>query len=159
MFTFDGDAAGQKAAVRAFGEDQRFYAQTFVAVEPSGMDPCELRMARGPEGVRALVDGRQPLFEFVIRTRLDQFDLDTAEGRVAALRSAAPVVAGIRDRALQPEYSRMLAGWIGMDEAAVRQAVRTAPRESAPRESAPERTTRGSDDGPGPGGAGTVATG
>ncbi len=93
IFTFDGDAAGQKAAVRAFGEDQRFYAQTFVAVEPSGMDPCELRMARGPDAVRALVDGRQPLFEFVVRTTLDSFDLDTAEGRVGALRAAAAVVA------------------------------------------------------------------
>src|SRR5690606_9487643 len=92
IFTFDGDAAGQKAAVRAFGEDQRFFAQTFVAVEPSGMDPCELRMARGPEAVRALVDGREPLFQFVVRSRLDEFDLDTAEGRVGALRAAAPII-------------------------------------------------------------------
>lgn len=132
VFTFDGDAAGQKAAVRAFGEDQRFYAQTFVAVEPSGMDPCELRMARGPEGVRALVDGRQPLFEFVIRTTLATFDLDTAEGRVAALRAAAPVVAGIRDTALRPEYARMLAGWIGMDSESVRRAVAAAGKAGVP---------------------------
>jgi DNA primase len=132
VFTFDGDAAGQKAAVRAFGEDQRFYAQTFVAVEPSGMDPCELRMARGPEGVRALVDGRQPLFEFVIRTTLATFDLDTAEGRVAALRAAAPVVAGIRDTALRPEYARMLAGWIGMDSESVRRAVASAGKAGVP---------------------------
>ncbi|KZM34952.1 DNA primase [Oerskovia enterophila] len=132
VFTFDGDAAGQKAAVRAFGEDQRFYAQTFVAVEPSGMDPCELRMAHGPEGVRALVEGRQPLFEFVIRTTLDTFDLDTAEGRVAALRAAAPVVAGIRDTALRPEYARMLAGWIGMDSESVRRAVAAAGKAGVP---------------------------
>ncbi|ROS73689.1 DNA primase [Cellulomonas sp. PhB143] len=143
IFTFDGDAAGQKAAVRAFGEDQRFYAQTFVAVEPGGMDPCELRMARGPEGVRALVDGRQPLFEFVVRTRLAEFDLDTAEGRVAALRAAAPVVAGIRDRALLPEYARMLAGWIGMDVDAVRRAVKNAPRLRGPDEQVVVRSRAG----------------
>src|SRR5450756_3125077 len=77
IFTFDGDAAGQKAAMRAFGEDQQFSAQTFVAVEPSGMDPCELRQAKGPEAVRALVAGRQPLFEFVIRTTLRTHDLET----------------------------------------------------------------------------------
>nr|WP_194719733.1 DNA primase [Cellulosimicrobium arenosum] len=128
IFTFDGDAAGQKAAVRAFGEDQRFYAQTFVAVESSGMDPCELRMAHGPGGVRALVDGRQPLFEFVIRTTLAEFDLDTAEGRVGALRAAAPIVAGIRDTALRPEYARMLAGWIGTDTERVRREVAAAGR-------------------------------
>ncbi len=126
IFTFDGDAAGQKAAVRAFGEDQRFFAQTFVAVEPSGMDPCDLRMAKGPEGVRALVDGRVPLFEFVVRTTLAGFDLDTAEGRVGALREAAPVIAGIRDSALRPEYARLLAGWIGTDERAVVREIQRA---------------------------------
>ncbi|MBI9114330.1 DNA primase [Sanguibacter suaedae] len=128
IFTFDGDAAGQKAAMRAFGEDQKFYAQTFVAVEPSGMDPCELRQARGPQAVQALVAGRQPLFEFVVRTTLASFDLETAEGRVSALRAAAPVVAGIRDTALRPEYARMLAGWLGMDGESVRRAVQDAGR-------------------------------
>ena len=128
IFTFDGDAAGQKAALRAFGEDQRFYAQTFVAVEPGGMDPCDLRQARGPEAVQALVSGRQPLFEFVIRSTIRAHDLDTVEGRVAALRASAPVVAGIRDAALRPEYARMLAGWLGMEQEAVRQAVAGAER-------------------------------
>jgi DNA primase len=127
IFTFDGDAAGQKAAIRAFGEDQRFHAQTFVSVEPSGMDPCDLRLERGPEAVKALVDGRVPLFEFVIRTTIDTFDLDTVEGRVGALRSAAPLVAGIRDRSMQLGYSRSLARWIGMDPEEVRREVGRAP--------------------------------
>jgi len=138
IFTFDGDAAGQKAALRAFGEDQRFYAQTFVAVEPTGKDPCELRLAGGPEAVRALVDGRLPLFEFVIRSTITRYDLGTPEGRVGALREAAPVVAGIRDAALRPEYARLLAGWLGMDSDTVRRAVSSAkpPRLAAER---PER--------------------
>lgn len=144
IFTFDGDEAGQKAALRAFGEDQTFAAQTFVAVERSGMDPCELRQSRGPDAVRALVAGRQPLFAFVLQTTLRSFDLATAEGRVAALRAAAPVVAGIRDAALRPEYTRLLAGWLGMeDQGAVRQAVAAAgrtPGSSGPRGHAPGRT-------------------
>ncbi len=163
IFTFDGDAAGQKAAMRAFGEDQRFYAQTFVAVEPGGMDPCELRMARGPEGVRALVDGRQPLFEFVIRTTLATFDLDTAEGRVGALRAAAPIVAGIRDTALRPEYSRLLAGWIGMDERSVRAEVANAGRQNrgagSGRGDGPLGDGRGAGRGDGDGGSGAPANG
>lgn len=157
IFTFDGDAAGQKAALRAFGEDQRFYAQTFVAVEPSGMDPCELRQAQGPDAVRALVASRQPLFEFVIRSTIRAHDLDTAEGRVAALRASAPVVAGIRDAALQPEYARMLAGWLGMEFDAVRSAVATAARQRSapvPSRDAPRREdpTMPGARGPGPGG-------
>ncbi len=128
VFTFDGDAAGQKAALRAFAEDQRFTAQTFVAIEPNGMDPCELRIARGPEAVQALIDGRVPLFEFAIKAALAGHDLDRAEGRVAGLRAAAPVVAGIRDQALRPEYSRMLAGWLGMPVEEVSRAVQSAGR-------------------------------
>ncbi len=128
IFTFDGDAAGQKAALRAFNEDQNFASQTFVAVEKSGMDPCELRMARGDQAVLTLVASRTPLFQFVIRSVLAQVDLSTAEGRVAALRGATPVVAGIKDRALRREYTRSLAGWLGMDVPEVSRAVHQAER-------------------------------
>lgn len=141
IFTFDGDAAGQKAALRAFGEDQSFSAQTFVAVEKSGMDPCELRQAKGPDAVRALVAGRTPLYEFVIRSTLASYDLRTAEGRIGALRAAAPIVAGIRDAGLRPEYTRLLSGWLGIDDQdSVRRAVQgasTSTRPSAPRAERP----------------------
>lgn len=123
IFTFDGDAAGQKAAMRAFAGDQKFVAQTFVAVSPDGMDPCDLRLSLGDAALAELVARRTPLFEFAIRALLRGHDLETAEGRVAALRQAAPVVAGIRDTSLRPEYQRMLAGWLGMPEGAVREAV------------------------------------
>lgn len=114
IFTFDGDAAGQKAALRAFEEDQRFTAQTYVAVEPSGADPCDLRQLKGDAAVRELIGTRKPLFEFAIRATLRRHNLDTVEGRVAALREASPVVAQIRDSATRPEYTRNLAGWLGM---------------------------------------------
>ncbi|SDQ04558.1 DNA primase [Quadrisphaera sp. DSM 44207] len=131
VFTFDGDEAGQKAALRAFEEDQRFVAQTFIAVGPDGLDPCELRQRQGDDAVRALVTSRRPLFEFAIRSRLAQFDLGTAEGRVSALRAAAPVVAGIKDRSLRPEYARQLAGWLGMDVETVLRAVASSGRRPA----------------------------
>ena len=123
IFTFDGDAAGQKAALRAYAEDQRFATQTFVAVDPGGLDPCDLRMKEGDSGIPRLLSRRVPLFEFVIRTSLSHLDLDTSEGRVRGLRSAAPVVAGIRDRALKREYTRRLAGWLGLPDAEVHAAV------------------------------------
>jgi DNA primase len=131
VFTFDGDEAGRKAALKAFGEDQRFVAQTFVAVEPGGRDPCELRQAGGPQAVEALVGSKRPLFEFVIRTTLAGLDLNRAEARVQGLRAAAPLVAQIRDPALRPEYARRLAGWLGMDVDEVRAAVAAAARRTA----------------------------
>ncbi|QPK81764.1 DNA primase [Schaalia sp. ZJ405] len=130
IFTFDGDAAGQKAALRAYNEDQNFASQTFVAVEKSGMDPCDLRMARGDRAVLDLIESRTPLFQFVIRSVLSQVELTTAEGRVAGLRASAPIVAGIKDHALRSEYTRLLAGWLGMDIRSVERAVRQAPRSS-----------------------------
>ena len=128
VFTFDGDAAGQRAALRAFESDQAFVAQTYVAVEPAGLDPCDLRLASGDEAVRQLVESRVPMFEFAMRARLSQHDLDTAEGRVAALRDAAPLVSSIRDQALRSEYLTSLGGWLGMEPGAVRDAVRAASR-------------------------------
>ena len=126
VFTFDGDSAGQKAALRVFTEDQRFVTQTYVAVQPDGMDPCDLRMARGDAAVRDLVDSRVQLFEFVIRARLAEYDLNTPEGQVQALRAASPVVAGIRDDALRQGYALRLSGWLGLDEQLVRNEIRRA---------------------------------
>ncbi|MEQ1735289.1 MAG: DNA primase [Rhodoglobus sp.] len=126
IFTFDPDEAGQKAASRAFAEEQRFAAQTFVAVGSDGLDPCDLRLERGDDAVRGLITSRKPMFEFMIRRRLAGHDLETVEGRVAALRASAPVVAGIRDRALGVGYIRNLAGWLGMDPSEVKTAVNRA---------------------------------
>jgi DNA primase len=131
VFTFDGDAAGQKAAMRAFGEDQRWASQCFVAVEKSGKDPCELRQAGGDAAVLALVQDAVPMFEFAVRTTLARFDLTSAEGRVRALGAVAPIVAGIRDRSLRPEYTRTVAGWLGVEVEQVGVEVARATRMAA----------------------------
>ncbi|MGN0148247.1 MAG: DNA primase, partial [Arthrobacter koreensis] len=128
IFTFDGDAAGQKAALRAFEEDQRFNAQTFVAVDPHGMDPCDIRQQKGDAAVAELIRSRRPLFEFAIRSTLAKFDLNTVEGRISALRAAAPVVAEIRDSAMRPAYARELAGWLGSEVDDVLRAVNAAAK-------------------------------
>jgi len=148
IFTFDPDAAGQKAASRAFAEEQRFAAQTFVAVAPDGLDPCDLRLNRGDDAVRRLVKTRKPMFEFMIRRVLTEHNLETVEGRVAALRASSPVVAGIRDQALLTGYIRNLAGWLGMDPSEVSRSVSSA-RSSASRkpegERQPDRRPTGQD--------------
>ena len=134
IFTFDGDAAGQKAALRAFSEDQKFVTQTFVAVEPDGLDPCDLRQQKGDLALRDLIARRVPLFEFAIRAELAHHKLDSAEGRVNALNAAAPLVAQIRDKSLRPEYTRLLAGWLGTEveivSKAVAQGVKSQPKVS-----------------------------
>ncbi|MFJ4252389.1 DNA primase [Microbacterium sp. NPDC090003] len=137
VFTFDGDEAGQKAALRAFTEDDRFNAQTFVAVAPDSLDPCDLRLQRGDAAVRGLMDAKVPMFEFAIDRKLAGFDLATVEGRVGALRAAAPIVAEIRDRLLRPGYERVLARRLGMDPTEVHTEVERSARGAS--QAAPSR--------------------
>ncbi|MFE7957961.1 DNA primase [Streptomyces sp. NPDC057413] len=114
IFTFDGDAAGQKAALRAFEDDQKFAAETYIAIAPDGMDPCELRLVKGDEAVADLVEPRTPLFEFALRQIVARYDLDTPAGRAAALDEAAPVVARIKNTGAQHEVAVQLAGMLGI---------------------------------------------
>ena len=134
IFTFDPDAAGQKAAMRAYNDSSKFNAQTFVAVGPDGLDPCDLRTARGDEAVLDMIASKKPIFEFAIKQKISKFDLNSVEGRVAAARAAAPVIAGIRDAALRPAYIRALAGWVSLDgnevAALVDVAVKSARNEA-----------------------------
>ncbi|MFF4300134.1 DNA primase [Streptomyces sp. NPDC001601] len=114
IFTFDGDAAGQKAALRAFEDDQKFAAETYIAIAPDGMDPCELRLAKGDDAVVDLTEPRTPLFEFALRQIVARYDLDTPAGRAAALDEAAPVVARIKNSGAQHEVAVQLAGMLGI---------------------------------------------
>jgi DNA primase len=136
IFTFDGDAAGQKAALRAFEDDQRFVGRTFIAVSPDNMDPCDLRLAKGDMAVRDLIASREPLVDFALRHVLNRYDLDTVDGRVEAMRRAAPLVAKLKDREKRPEYVRKLAGDLGMEIEPVQRAVLAAA-------SAPTKPTSG----------------
>jgi DNA primase len=126
IFTFDGDAAGQNAALKAFGGDQNFVSQTYVAVEPSGMDPCDLRLKEGDAAVRELVARRVPLYRFVLGNIVSKYDLDRADGRVDAVREGARLVSSIRDRSKVDAFARELAGMVGVDPDQAREEVRRA---------------------------------
>lgn len=126
IFTFDPDEAGQKAASKAFAEDSKFAANTFVAVAPDGLDPCDLRQQRGDASLHAVIESRTPLFEFMIRRTLTGFDLNTVEGRVHATRAVAPVLASIKDKSLIDGYVRVVSGWIGVEPGDIRSALGTS---------------------------------
>lgn len=131
IFTFDGDAAGQKAALRAFEGDQNFVSQTYVAVEPSGLDPCDLRLKEGDAAVRELVARRVPLYRFVLGNVVGKYDLDRADGRVDAVREGARLVSSIRDRSKVDAFARELAGMVGVDPEQAREEVRRAANRSS----------------------------
>lgn len=142
VFTFDGDKAGQEAAMKAYAQDDKWASQSYVAVAKDGMDPCDLRLREGDLAVRELVADAVPMFEFAVRTTLGRFDLDTAEGRVRAMGAVAPIINSIRDSALRPEYVRTVAGWVGVEVEQMREAVTRAGRIQARDEAKGEHRTQ-----------------
>ena len=132
VFTFDGDAAGQAAAIKVFELDQAFVTQTYVAIEPNGLDPCDLRLQSGEPAVRELIGRRIPLYRFVMANRVARYDLDRADGRLQAVRAAAPLLASVRDGSLVRGYLRDLAQLVGMDVEEVRQIVAQRNRRAIP---------------------------
>ena len=144
IFTFDGDAAGQRAALRAFGMEEKFVTQTFVTVQPDGLDPCDVRLAHGDAAVRDLIARRVPLFEFAIKGVLAHHDLNTTEGQLAALDEAAPILAKIKDKGLRARYAVNLDRWLGlMDEEFVMARVRTHAGDTRSGPAAKDARTRG----------------
>lgn len=128
VFTFDGDAAGQKAAIHAFGLDAAFSTQAFVAVADDNLDPCDLRIKRGNEAVRALIANAEPLYDFVIKTAIGRFDTTYTTGQMGAVKAVAPLIAQIRDRSLLDLYSRKAVRQIGVDLDIMQREVRDARR-------------------------------
>ncbi len=123
IYTFDGDAAGQKAAMRAFDLESIFSSQSYIAVAPEGMDPCDLRLKKGNDALSILIDSAIPLFEFVIKTFVKEFDLNKAEGRINALTKITPVLKSIKNQLLQKEYIKLSANWLGLDADTIEESV------------------------------------
>ena len=128
VFTFDGDQAGQNAALKVFGLADRFAVPTYVAVAPEGLDPCDLRLKRGEAALRDLVANPAPLYDFVMRHTLAGFDLDRADSRVDAVRAVAPMLAQVPDKDKQTEFIGEVSQIVGMDEQRVREVITKARR-------------------------------
>jgi len=138
IFTFDGDEAGQNAALKVFALADRFAVPTYVAVAPDGLDPCDLRLQRGEAAVRDLVGNPAPLYDFVMRHTLAGFDLDRADSRVDAVRAVAPMLAQVPDKDKQTEFIGEVSQITGMDEQRVRD-IMTKARRARKKPAAPTR--------------------
>ena len=109
IFTFDPDAAGQKAAMRAFESSAKFIATTFVATGPEGLDPCDLRIKQGDQAVVQMIQDRRPIYEFALDQKISGHDLTSYPGRLAAATAAVSVLARLSDLGAREQYVRILA--------------------------------------------------
>ena len=140
IFTFDPDEAGQKAAMRAFADADKFHANSFIAVGPEGLDPSDLRVQKGDEAVQLMIETKKPIYEFAIKQKLKNFDLSSVEGRVGAARAGAADIATIRDTAMRSVYLREVANWVNLDVSEVSALVERAVKDKVVSAVAPMRT-------------------
>jgi DNA primase len=113
VLAFDGDAAGVKAAERAWEGARALQTEgggialdLRVLVLPEGRDPADLVREVGAEGVRTAVDAATPVVPFVIRHHLAGADLGSEAGRTAALHDVIEVLGREPDLDLRREWAR-----------------------------------------------------
>ncbi len=107
ILCFDGDAAGQKAAIRAAqralpllgpGKSLRF-----VTI-PDGQDPDDLVRAQGAAAFEALLDEAQPLDERLWRHEVAAEPVTTPESRAGLKRRLTELARTIGDPMVRDEY-------------------------------------------------------
>ncbi len=112
VLAFDADRAGIQAAERAWEAVRELTSTGTTALElsvlplPDGKDPADLAREVGADGMREAVAGARPVVPFLIASRLEQADLDTEQGRVAALREALTVLGREADPELRRAWAR-----------------------------------------------------
>lgn len=96
LVALDGDRAGRDAALRSHRMLNAAASRPAVAKLPAGQDPADILQAEGPAALRSTLERFEPLAQLVIDAHLDSWEpkLRDAEGRLAALRSVAVVIAG-----------------------------------------------------------------
>lgn len=104
VFSFDGDAAGRRAAGRALeavlphATDTRRISFLFL---PAEHDPDSYIRTHGPEAFEACIKKAVPLSKQVLEHASADCDMDSAEGRARLLVQAIPLIAQFPAGALQ----------------------------------------------------------
>ncbi len=104
VFSFDGDAAGRRAARKAldgalpYASDTRSIKFLFL---PPEHDPDSFIRAHGPEAFARHVGDAMPLSRFLLESAREGCDLGTAEGRAHMLANARPLWSQLPDGALK----------------------------------------------------------
>ena len=120
VFSFDGDAAGRRAAGRALeaalplATDMRSVRFLFL---PSEHDPDSFVRTLGPEAFEAQVAQAVPLSRQLIEHAAAGADMGTAEGRARMLAQAKPLWSALPEGALRRQLLPELARQAQMDTA------------------------------------------
>lgn len=119
-FSYDSDAAGQNATLRALSIAKETGAVVKVLVVPDGKDPDEFVRKHGTEAFREVVKKALPLAEYRFQYVLKHVDYSSLEGKVNALNELLPVLAELRNVVERNAYIVRIAQTLGIDEGTVR---------------------------------------
>jgi DNA primase len=122
VFSFDGDAAGRRAARKAldgalpFASDVRSIKFLFL---PAEHDPDSFIRAHGQEAFANYVAQATPLSSFLLESARDGCDLGTAEGRAHAASNAKPLWTQLPEGALKLQLLEELASMVQLSSDAL----------------------------------------
>lgn len=135
VFLFDGDAAGARATRAARAPCQHEGLSARVARLPSGQDPDDLVREAGPDAIRRLLAGAQPILEYLIDTALGA-GVGTHDARATAekIQEVAQIIASEEDstvRLMAERYADGVAGSLGIADVRSFRALQAKVREAA----------------------------
>jgi DNA primase len=129
VLMFDADEAGKGAADKGFPALKQRVMEVFIARLPMGRDPAEIVEHDGAEGIRKMLEDKQPLWEFVLERAISQGPLDTPEARSSGVKRAIEVLGWHPDPIARHEYVFTAARLIGVEPDVVqRELAERAPR-------------------------------
>ena len=124
VLCYDGDAAGWKAADRAFTELAPAGLSVKVAALPPGEDPDSLLRKEGAEALRARLDAAVAYLDFFFARRAEAIDTGDLAARTAVARDAATVVARFSDTLARENVLRQTAIRLSLETELFRREVR-----------------------------------
>ena len=130
VFSFDGDGAGQRAAIKALNVAIPFATDTrtvkFLTL-PKEHDPDSYIREHGTEAFLRFVGSAKPLSVALIDAARDGLDVDTAEGRAHMAANAKPMWTALPEGTLKKQLLRELANLVGIDERELADLWKPAP--------------------------------
>ena len=134
VFCFDGDDAGRKAAERALHSTLPTMAdgrQARFLFLRDGEDPDSLVRKDGPEAFLDLVQGAQPLEEFLFQSQAAGLDINTMEGRASLSKRALPLIRELPEGVFRELMYQALADRTGLELESLRR-LEVPPRKPPP---------------------------
>ena len=119
IIAYDNDGAGQKAAKRAIEILRPLDLSVRVLQMEGAKDPDEFIKAKGRDAFANLLSGSENHVKYQLARAADAKDLESDEGRVAFLKEAAAIIAGLPNSVEREIYAMRAAETAGVSKAAV----------------------------------------